>query len=211
MAPAEMVSQQQRQLFNDTNNLIGNAIGISDDRKVQSEALIAKADLNYALAMMPSVQAASTQPILVIKEPKELLENAGEAYRTVINNYTDQKYAVVAARFGLATLAENRRDFDAAKQQYDQLALETRDMAAYQQMASLRLNMLEQLRNPPRFGKPTSMPSLAELMPTTLPAGPAGPVAPSSMRAATQATAASAPASAKPQAAATTTPTTQPG
>src|SRR5687768_15142299 len=86
LAPADLISQQQRQLYNDANNLIGNAISISDERKIQAEALIAKGDLNYTLAGMPAVQGAATQPMLVIKEPKELLEAASEAYRTVINN-----------------------------------------------------------------------------------------------------------------------------
>src|SRR5215216_2265277 len=36
LAPADIVSQQQRQYYNDANNLIGNAIGISDDRKIQA-------------------------------------------------------------------------------------------------------------------------------------------------------------------------------
>ena len=204
IAPADLVSQQQRQLFNDANNLIGNAIGITDDRKVQAEALIAKADLNYALASIPPVQGAATQPILIIKPQRELLETASEAYRTVISNYADQRYAAIAARFGLAAIAENRGDFDAAKQQYDQIALDTKDMPAYQQMASRRLNMLGEIRNKPMFGTPTTLPSMAELMPSTVPATlPLGVAAP-----ATQAT--SAPAFAKPQAATTTSSTTQP-
>jgi tetratricopeptide (TPR) repeat protein len=203
IAPADLVSQQQRQLYNDANNLIGNAIGITDDRKVQAEALIAKADLNYALASMPPVQGAATQPILIIKPPKELLETASEAYRTVIGNYGDQRYATIAARFGLAAIAENRGDFDAAKQQYDQIALDTKDMPAYQQMASRRLNMLAEIRNKPMFGTPTTLPSMAELMPATLPVGVAAPTT----VAATQVTT-SAVASAKP--AATTAPSTQP-
>jgi predicted negative regulator of RcsB-dependent stress response len=201
IGPGELVAQQQRQLFNDANNLIGNAIGISDERKVQAEALIAKGDLNYALASMAPVQGAATQPTLMIKDPKALLESAGEAYRTVLNNYSDEKYSVIAARFALAAIAEDRRDFDAAKQQYDQIVLETKDMPAYQQMASLRLNMLDVLKNPPLFGKPTTVPALAEMLPATLPTGIAAP---------TSVPTTSVVASAKPQAAATTAPTSQP-
>src|SRR5215208_4025338 len=37
LAPADLVSQQQRQLYNDANNMISNAIGMSDERKVQAE------------------------------------------------------------------------------------------------------------------------------------------------------------------------------
>jgi hypothetical protein len=134
-----------------------------------------------------------------------LLETASEAYRTVIGNYGDQRYAAIAARFGLAAIAENRGDFDAAKQQYDQIALDTKDMPAYQQMASRRLNMLSEIRNKPMFGTPTTLPSMAELMPTTIPMGVAAP----KTVAATQATT-SAVASAKPQAATTSAPTSQP-
>jgi hypothetical protein len=117
---------------------------------------------------MPSLAGASTQPSLQFKDPKELLASASDAYQSVLNTYADQKHAAVAARFGLAAIAENRGDFDAAKKQYEAISQMTSDIAAYQQMANLRLKMVDDLRKPVIMANAATEPAdLPPEVPTT--------------------------------------------
>ena len=60
----------------------------------------------------------------------------------MLNSYSDDVYAVIAARFGLAAIAENRGDWDAAAKQYDELLKITKDFPSYQQMATQRRDRL---------------------------------------------------------------------
>ena len=183
-APAPAIASERRQFFNDANNAITDAMRESDDRKIQAEALVAKGDLYFTMASLPPIEGAATQPMLMSKDPKELLSGAHEAYTSVVENYADQAFAKIAARFGLAALAENKGDFDAAKTQYEKLAGETNDWPAYQHAAAVRLNALVDLRKPVRIAQPATIPvgvaaPPTAAAPTTIPAalGPAKPQA----------------------------------
>lgn len=155
LAPAQEVAVRRRTMFNDGNNAIGEAIRRSDDKKIQAEALVAKGDLYWTLASLPPVVGAATQPSLQIKDPKDLIAGAQESYQTVVNNYADDKYALITARLGLGAIAENKREFDVAKTQYDKLAAETKDFPAYQRVIADRLATLERIRTAVVFGKET--------------------------------------------------------
>ena len=52
------------------------------------------------------------------------------------------------------------RYFDAAKKQYDQITLETKDIQPYQQIAAGRLTMLPRMTTRPIFGKPPTLPDM---------------------------------------------------
>ena len=153
----------------DANEAIGRALTLSDDKKIAAEALLAKADLAWELGTLPAISGAATQPTLQVRDPKGLIADASEAYQTILNNYADQVYAAIAARFGLAAIAENKGDFDAAKSQYEKLALETKAFPAYQQLAADRLKKLDELRHPVILAAPATMPAIASTttMPTT--------------------------------------------
>jgi hypothetical protein len=166
--PPQQAAVTRRQFYNDATTAINDATARSDEKQVAAEALVAKGDLNWTTAQMPTLAGASTQPSLQFKDPKELLASASDAYQSVLNTYADQKHAAVAARFGLAAIAENRGDFDAAKKQYEAIAQMTNDIAAYQQMANVRLKMLDDLRKPVIMANATTEPAdLPPEVPTT--------------------------------------------
>jgi hypothetical protein len=179
MGPAEEAATQRRQFFNDANAALSRAMTLSDDHKLQAESLVARGDLNWTAATLPEIAGAATQPSLQLKNPKDLLDAAAEAYQTVLNSYSDEVYAAIAARFGLASIDENKHDFDAARAQYEALLKMTGDFPGYRQIAQQRLDRLSTLRNPVIIGKPATQPALGT--PTTqaatqpLPAGIAAP------------------------------------
>src|SRR5438034_5910423 len=83
MAPPQEIAVRRKTFMNDASNAISEAMQLSEDRKVQAEALIAKGDLNWTLATQPQLAGASTQPSLQIgRDPKELMNLAAEAHQT---------------------------------------------------------------------------------------------------------------------------------
>jgi hypothetical protein len=156
--PPQQAAVTRRQFYNDVTNAINDATARSDEKQIAAEALVAKGDLNWTAAQMPALAGASTQPSLQFKDPKELLASASDAYQNVLNSYPDVIHAAIAARFGLAAIAENRGDFDAARKQYEAIAQGAKDIAAYQQLANERLKMLDELRKPVIMAKAATEP-----------------------------------------------------
>jgi hypothetical protein len=142
---------------------------------MKAEALLDKGDLNFEMANTPEMPGAATQPSLRPAEPEDsLLSNASDAYTQVLQNYSSQKFAVTAARFGLAAVAENRAvagggsdasQWDAAKAQY-QAVLDSDAEEAFKTIASLRLGLLPQLSKPAAIGlTATSQPGQMQVLP----------------------------------------------
>lgn len=204
-APPDQLASQRNAFYADANAAILEAAEASDDPKIQAEALVARGDLDWALATMPQIPGATTRPSLLFrKEPKELFTSASESYKAVLDNFSNQLHSAVAARFGLAAIAENRREYDAAKTQYDKILVDARDYPSYVNLANERLRVLTELRNPAILATPATTQAVADVLvpPTTAPAGPLAPVP-----ATTQTAAAALPA---PAATAPTTATTRP-
>ena len=179
MAPPQELAVRRKSFMNDASNAIAQAMRLSDDQKVQAEALIAKGDLNWALANQPVLQGAATQPSLQLgKVPTELIHLAAEAYQAVLNNYADLKHATVAARFGLAAIAENRGEWDAAKSHYEKIKSDNPEGGPFTDQADARLRALDVIRQPVVLAAPTTLPSLPGLgagIPAPLTHAPAGP------------------------------------
>src|SRR5439155_12645963 len=164
-APPNEVAMRRRQIFSEATNAIGEVTRLSDDRTLAAEALVARGDLCWALATLPEVPGAATQPGAQVRDPRELISNAAEAFRAVVDNYSDIKHSLIAARFGLAAIAENQGNWDAAKQQYEAIINQSGELKAYKQLASERLSILPKLREPVILAAPATEP--APLSPTT--------------------------------------------
>jgi hypothetical protein len=123
----------------------------------RAQALVALGDLNFEMANCPAPPGATTQPGLLPALPMdELLKNAADAYGQVVQDYAGQPDSLVAARFGLAAVAENRvaesdwkdkSQWDEAKSQY-QAIVDADVPQPYKDLAVSRLNMLPKLEQP---------------------------------------------------------------
>jgi len=122
-------------------------------------------------------------------ERAELFSRAKSQYLRAIDSFPDESLAVAKAHFGLAKLAESRRDFPAARTSY-QAVLQTAQVRGYPVaiMAEAALRGLSELEAPVRMATtlPSTQPTTAEAatapstrpaatMPSTAPA-PKGPV-----------------------------------
>jgi hypothetical protein len=155
------VNFQGNTTFDPTNPAIADARrrlrDIQDnasDKAVLAQTLLAQADLAWALGNFPQPSAASTQPTPKLeKERPELVADAKGDYQKVISQYPDQTMPVLAAHFGLAAVAENARDFDEARKQYEAVKNDPNAIDTYKRLADLRLKALDDLRHPVLIGQ----------------------------------------------------------
>lgn len=178
-APPQDVTLRRKQALSEANAAIENALRLSDARRIEAEAMLARGDLNWTAAALPELPGAATQPSLQLKPRKEYLSSAAEAYQAVATNYADVPHAEIAARFGLAAIHEQRGEWDAAKSVYDKIVADAGKMVAYKQLAEARLSILPTLRQPVIMGKPATEPvmppGMPPISPTALPPGIAAP------------------------------------
>jgi hypothetical protein len=140
-----------------------------DDAAMRAEAIVARGDLNWVMANLPPLPGAATQPALQMpKTSEQYLDDAEAAYQQVLKQYPDRQMAALTAQFGLASIAENRQQWDAARTQYQSLLAKEDAPQLFREWAALRLQMLPMLQEPVFTGTLTSQP-------TTLPETSAAP------------------------------------
>ncbi|HEV2295168.1 MAG TPA: hypothetical protein VGR35_15040 [Tepidisphaeraceae bacterium] len=147
--PPQQMLEFRKRWADDARLAIDSITESASDPKLLAEALLARGDLNWALAQMKEPPAAATQPALRLEtDQKTLLSEAESAYLEVVNQYADQKRAVVAARFGLAAISENRGEWDKARQMYEQITNDEAIAEAFRQQARIRLEQATEWSRP---------------------------------------------------------------
>lgn len=162
-------------------NPIGQLNGVREDFKfpqVQAQALIQQAAF-YNFTVLAGNPPEGIQDVKVTRQ--EALEQAERCYRQVLRDYPNQYAQVAAAEFGLATIAENRGEWETAQQIYQRVADARGPYGGtlYAEYAQRRLKMLTELKAPVNFGGGARLPdrSLSDVFgpigPATMPTGPA--------------------------------------
>ncbi len=160
--PAQQKLSYRKQWAADAASSIDQVAGATRDPKLQAEALIARGDLNWALATMPELPGAATQPMLRYDGDRNALLGAAEAaYGEVLTQYADQKPSGVAANLGLAAVAEQLGNWDRASSCYDAVANDATIAAAFRTQARLRLQQLPLYRQPVLLAAATTRPQPA--------------------------------------------------
>lgn len=155
------VNFQGNTTFDPTNPAIADARrrlrDIQDnasDKAVLAQTLLAQADLAWALGNFPEPSTASTQPAPKLEKGRpELVADAKADYQKVISQYPDQTLPALAAHFGLAAVAENARDFDAARKEYETVKNDPNAIETYKRLADIKLKALDDLRHPVVIGQ----------------------------------------------------------
>jgi tetratricopeptide (TPR) repeat protein len=139
----------------------------ASDKQVLAQALVARGDLNWALANYPQFppgSPATTRPAYKLeKERSEYLKDAASAYQQVLDRYADQTLPSIVSRFGLATVAEQGRQWEQARAHYEQLAKLPDEHKTFKQLADARLKRLDELGKPILIGQVPDKPELPPL------------------------------------------------
>jgi hypothetical protein len=148
----------------------------SDDPRTLAEILIARGDLYWTLASIPQAPATqpTTAPAASQRSPEQLLDDAAKSYQAVLDQYADQTPSAVAARFGLAAIAENREQWDVARQHYEAVQNASAAAEVYREQSKRRIELLPELQKPILIVEPTpatqpATQAVAATQPTTAP------------------------------------------
>jgi hypothetical protein len=125
----------------------------TSEKVLQAEALAILGDYNWALAHYVDPFATSrptTRP--GDKSRDEYLREAKNAYQQVLSEYPGEMLSAATARFGLAAIAEEERNLDAAKTQYDAIKNGSAPKE-FKDQADVGLKRLDQIRQPILIGQ----------------------------------------------------------
>lgn len=137
-------------MYDDGRVKLESAVEKLTDRSQLGQAALLRGDLNLALAVIPAIPGATTQPSLAPHPPRdEAYKTASAAYNEVVEKYGEQANNVVLARLGLATVAENTRDFKAAHDQYQAVQNDPRASQMFQEFARRKIDALSSLEAQP--------------------------------------------------------------
>ena len=131
----------------------------ADDPRVLAEARLVRGDLNWHLANLPEAPGATTRPDLALpKTDDQLLQAAAESYQAVLETPSAPRESLITARLSLAAVAENRRQWDQARQQYQNVVDDSAAPKPLRDVAVEALNRLQTIQKPPLIAPPSTNP-----------------------------------------------------
>lgn len=166
---------QQRQYFVDEARR--NIQQVLDDAgakqtHLRAEALVARGDLYWTLAHLTELPGATTQPSLQVEPaPADALKQSEDAYNDVLQQYGDEHLSTASARFGLAAIAEERKDWQGARSQLQAIVDDKNVADTFHKQAENELAQLSTLEHPIYVG------SAEESTPSTNPTAATQPTA----------------------------------
>lgn len=194
--PASEKSEYRTRWADEARRLIDQVMQSADDPALLAEALLAKGDLNWALAQLNEPAEAATRPSLRFESPAALLSEAEAAYEQVRSQYAQHHGAVLAARFGLAAVHENLGQWDKAVAHYQAIIDDDKAAESFKTQARVRLDKAADWRRPVLLVASTQAAVQAAVeSPATAPVAPATqaaanpPAAPTTVPATTPTTA----------------------
>jgi hypothetical protein len=171
----EMIDTMRDTRYRETDKLITDLLATAKEPNIRAEALIAKGDLNWAIANFPDLPGATTRPDLNPETPKDKMLNVAEAaYNEVLSQYASQPLAASSARIGLAAIAQNRSKFDDAAKLLKAVEDDANAPEAFKKLAKAQREQLKDISQPIYIAPSTQPASDVELLgstrPTTQPA-----------------------------------------
>ena len=186
--PAQLVGQVKL-VEAEVSGAVSDVINRADDATTKGRALLVRGDLNWSLANFPAVPGAATQPALRPSIPAEqYLDRASDAYAAVVALSGADAQTVAAAKLGLAYVAEDKRDWPAARSQFQAVADDKAvAVAVYAQAAADALAELPSLEQPTYVsagGQASPVDGIVPppaTRPASRPNGPLGPPRPAAL------------------------------
>ena len=192
-ASPERVAPSRNEFAKEVEENVAKVLARAEDPKLKAQALIARGDANWILANFPSLPGSATRPaeLNVDKPAADLLKLAEDSYKQVLEPPLNEDHAsVVAAQMGLGYIAENREQWDAARQSFQKVIDGSASTAAEKEFATHMVEMTRELEKPvllassnaPLGPSAPSMnipkPPAASFIPSALPSDVLGPSAP---------------------------------
>lgn len=145
------------------------------DASQKASAQLAKAEVLWALATVPSQAITTTQPVSGFspRTADAYLQDSKAAYYDLLQKYPDQKEIAANALLSMAAICETEKKFHDAHDWYQKVLRDDTLRSIYHDIARSRAAMLDDLQRPATLAAPSSSPSL--LTPITAPSAAAQP------------------------------------
>jgi hypothetical protein len=160
------IKKRTDEVRQDVDKTLNEVLNEAPDVAQQAEVSVLRGDLYYALSMFGESPEATTQPA------KDLMKEAEKRYNEVIQQAGSIPSTLTArARFGLAAIAENQHNFDAARAHYEAIQKDSTLGQALRDQAQSRINVLTDVQKEHVIGRPRPKEELRSTTgPTTGPA-----------------------------------------
>lgn len=171
-----LTNEHAKQIQSQVETAISQVLDTSDDEAVKAEALVARGDLNWHLATLPGMRVtsalsgtrpttskAATRTASNSSEVEELLNKAQRAYDAAAHTAGAKPLTVATAKFGIAAIAEERQQWDAARKAYEEVRDDKSISQPFQEHAKLKLDDLTTIQKPVLIGKPATEPALPDI------------------------------------------------
>lgn len=167
--PATQFVSVAQEISKAVDTAVRQVLDSTDDPRMLAEARVLQGDLHWQLAAIPELPGATTRPELGLpRTDEQLLEMAATAYKAALDLKSSPRESVTSARLGLAAVAENRRQWDAAREHYQKVVDDGNTPQPLKDLAAASITRLETLRKPPLIAPPATLPSLeSATMPAT--------------------------------------------
>jgi len=167
---------QRLQRLADIELRVNEVLSRESTPQQKAMALMTRAELYWSLSNLPSVALATTQPsagLATTRPASDYRSDAEADYRRILADYPDLRDPVMNSLFSLATIEEDRRDFDKAAERYNQIINDKLARPIHKELAQARLKILPELKTPLLIATPV-LPSPPATMPAALPESPTG-------------------------------------
>jgi len=151
---------------------VSDVLNKASDPKLKAEALVTRGNLYWELANLPPLPDASSTSTSQPSESNDLLQKSADAYNQVLQNadYAKDQEAAINAHFGLAAIAENRSQWEIARQQLEAVANDPAAPKSLVQQANGQLGELPLIQTPLYLAPATQPANIANI---SEPLGPA--------------------------------------
>lgn len=169
LPPTQFVSVAQ-EISRAVDMAVQQVLEGTDDPRMLAEARILQGDLSWQMAALPEPPGATTRPELALpRNDEQLLQAAQDAYQAALEQRGAPIESVTTARLGLAAVAENRRQFDVAREHYQKVLDDTATPTPLKDLAAAAISRLEVIRKPPLIAPPATAPVFPEGLGATQP------------------------------------------
>lgn len=159
--PATQFISVAQEISKAVDTAVRQVLDSTDDPRMLAEARVLQGDLHWQLAAIPEPPGSTTRPELAMpRTDDQLLESAATAYKAALDAKSAPHESITSARLGLAAVAENRRQWDAAREHYQKVVDDRQTPQPLRDLAAGAITRLETLRKPPLIAPPATLLSL---------------------------------------------------
>jgi hypothetical protein len=159
----------------DIETAANSVIGSDATPTQKAYAILARADTFWAMSNASSELFEKATTLGAVRSAEQFRTEAEASFNDIVRLHENEREPVMSALFGLATIAEDRRDFEQAKLRYEQIINDKLSTEVYKASARQRLDNLPEIAKSlfimiPPATQPTTVPTgAATTVPTTMP------------------------------------------